>query len=109
VVLFPTMGGAPAAAHLGPPHWLRWTGDGKHLFVSGSFGGVKTYVLPLAPGQVLPASLTAAKNNLSEEELAKLPGVRVIPLAEVVPGPTADIYAFTREAVQRNLYRIPLS
>ena len=109
VVLFPTSGGAPAAAHLAPPHWLRWTGDGKHLFVSGSFGGVKTYVLPLAPGQVLPASLTAAKNNLSEEELAKLPGVRVIPLAEVVPGPTADIYAFTREAVQRNLYRIPLS
>ena len=24
------------------------------------------------------------------------------------PGPTGDIYAFTRESVQRNLYRIPL-
>jgi len=26
----------------------------------------------------------------------------------VVPGPTADIYAFTRETVHRNLYRIPV-
>jgi len=34
--------------------------------------------------------------------------VRIIPMGEVVPGPTADIYAFTRESVQRNLYRIPL-
>jgi hypothetical protein len=40
--------------------------------------------------------------------LAKLPGVRIIPIANVVPGPTADIYAYTRETVQRNLYRIPL-
>ena len=44
----------------------------------------------------------------SEAELAKLPGVRIIPIADVVPGPTADIYAFTRETVQRNMYRIPV-
>jgi hypothetical protein len=44
----------------------------------------------------------------SEPEILKLPGVRVIPLRNVVPGPTADIYAFTRESVQRNLYRIPV-
>jgi hypothetical protein len=35
-------------------------------------------------------------------------GVRTIPEADLVPGPTADIYAFTRESGQRNLYRIPL-
>jgi hypothetical protein len=44
----------------------------------------------------------------SEQEILKLPGARVIPLGNVVPGPTADIYAFTRESVQRNLYRIPV-
>jgi hypothetical protein len=44
----------------------------------------------------------------SEPEILKLPGVRVISLRNVVPGRTADIYAFRRESVQRNLYRIPI-
>jgi hypothetical protein len=56
----------------------------------------------------VPSSLVTAKNFLSEGELAKFAGARVIPAGDVVPGPTADIYAFTRETVQRNLYRIPL-
>jgi hypothetical protein len=38
----------------------------------------------------------------------KLPGVRVIASTDVAPGRTADTYAFTRESVQRNLYRIPV-
>ena len=109
-VLFPTAGGsAPVMTPLRPPNWPMWTGDGKQLFVSSAFeSSGKTYVLSLSPGQFLPARLTVAKNYLSEGELAKLPGVRIIPMGEVVPGPTADIYAFTRESVQRNLYRIPL-
>jgi eukaryotic-like serine/threonine-protein kinase len=107
--IFPTAGGTPVMTHLRPPNWLRWTGDGKHLFVSGGFENrAETYVLPLSPSQVLPASLALTKNYLSEGELAKLPAVRIIPRGEVVPGPTADIYAFTRETVQRNLYRIPV-
>ena len=44
----------------------------------------------------------------SEQEILKLPGARVIPLSNVVPGPTAEMYAFTRQSVQRNLYRIPV-
>jgi hypothetical protein len=28
--------------------------------------------------------------------------------ASVAPGPTVDVYAYIRESVQRNLYRIPL-
>jgi hypothetical protein len=108
-VIFPTAGDTPVMTHLSPPNWLRWTGDGKHLFVSNAFeSGAKTYVLSLSAGQVLPTSLALAKNDLSEGELAKLPGVRLIPKGEVVPGPTAEIYAFTRETVQRNLFRIPV-
>jgi len=34
--------------------------------------------------------------------------VRVIASTDVVPGRTADTYAFTIESVQRNLYHIPL-
>jgi hypothetical protein len=61
----------------------------------------------LSPGQVLPTSVSA-KDFPSESELASLLGVRIIPQSNAVPGPTADVYAFTRETVQRNLYRIPL-
>jgi eukaryotic-like serine/threonine-protein kinase len=108
-LIFPVDGGAPVITHVRPPDWLSWTGDGKHIFVSNSSDtATKTYVFSLSSGQVLPASLALATNNLLEPELEKVPGVRMIPMGKVVPGPTADIYAFTREAVQRNLYRIPL-
>jgi len=106
-VIVPSGGGAPIVTHVLPPNWLKWTGDGKHLFVSGeNEENTKTYILPLSPGQVLPLSLLLAKG--SPVELAKEPGVRIMPMGHVMPGPAADIYAFTRESVQRNLYRIPL-
>jgi hypothetical protein len=108
-VIVPIGGGAPLVTHLHPPVWLRWTGDGKHLFVCGlNESRARTYVLSLSPGQVLPGNIALARNFPSEGELAKLPGVRIIPVGDVVPGPTSDIYAFTRETVQRNLYRIPV-
>jgi hypothetical protein len=108
-VIFPVTGGAPILTHAHPPHWLSWTGDGKYLFVAGSNEKrTKAFVLPLSPGQVLPASLANTNKFPSEAELAKLPGVRILPVPDVVPGPTADVYAFTRETVQRNLYRIPV-
>ena len=108
-VIFPATDGAPIFTHLHPPTWLRWTGDGKYLFVASSNEkGTKAFVLPLSPGQLLPASLANAASFPSDSELAKMPGVRTIQVANVVPGPTVDVYAFTRETVQRNLYRIPL-
>ena len=33
---------------------------------------------------------------------------RVIEAADIDPNPTPDIYTFSREIVQRNLYRVPL-
>jgi hypothetical protein len=108
-VVLPIAGGAPVLTHLLPPHWPRWTGDGKHVFVcAADENSGRTYILPLSPGQILPGSIALAKSSLSEGELAKMPGVRIIEIGDVVPGPTADTYAFTRENVQRNLYRIPL-
>ena len=40
--------------------------------------------------------------------MGKLRGGCVIEAADAVPGPTPDVYAFTRQIIQRNLYRIPL-
>jgi hypothetical protein len=66
----------------------------------------KVYVLPVAPGHMVPEGIVHGLP--AEQEILKLPGVRVIPSGDVAPGPTADIYAFTRESVQRNLYRVPI-
>jgi serine/threonine protein kinase len=108
-VVLPIAGGAPVLTHLTPPYWPRWTEDGKHVFVcEADANSGRTYILPLSPGQVLPGSIALAKSSLSEGELAKMPGVRIIEIGDVVPGPTAEIYAFTRQNVQRNLYRVPL-
>ena len=66
----------------------------------------RTYVVPLRPGRILPQ--IPAAGFRSQEELARLPGVRIIEAADVAPGPTPEVYAYSRETVQRNLYRIPL-
>ena len=44
----------------------------------------------------------------SEQEMAKYPGVRVIEAADIAPGLTDDVYAFSKETTQRNLFRIPI-
>jgi hypothetical protein len=64
----------------------------------------KAYVVPLAPGHLVPESII--RGLPSEQEILKLPGARVIHSTDVAPGSTADIYAFTRESVQRNLFRV---
>jgi len=109
VVIFRVGGGAPLRTQIrASATTLKWSGDGKHLFVQGKGANNldKAYILPLSPGQMVPESIVHGLP--SEPEILKLPGARVIPLSNVVPGPTADIYAFTRESVQRNLYRIPV-
>jgi len=110
-VIFPVTGGPPIVTHVIPPPLLRWSGDGRHLFVVGAEhqSWANTYVVPLSAGEFLPGAIARSKNFPSEAEMAKLPGVRTLPAAaDVVPGPTADVYAFTRVTLQRNLYRIPV-
>jgi len=56
-----------------------------------------------------PYSLTCQAGGFrSEAQLDAVPGVRVIEAADIDPNPTPDIYTFSREIVQRNLYRVPL-
>ena len=89
--------------------FLRWSADGGSIFVSvPSAGNVSghTYVVPLLRGHMFPP--TPAGGFPSEAAIAKLPGARLIDGFDVVPGPTPDVYAFSRLTVQRNLYRIPI-
>jgi Tol biopolymer transport system component len=107
-VIFRVDGGAPLMTRIPPGTRLEWSGDRKHLYVQrlGVSSTGKIYVLPLAPGQLFPERFD--HELPSGQEMSKMPGARSISSNDVAPGPTADIYAFTRESVQRNLYRIPL-
>jgi eukaryotic-like serine/threonine-protein kinase len=108
---FPIEGGPPILI-LGQICELRWQPGGKFLYLSiftgmqsaGATG--RTYILPLPPGKMLPNIPPGGFR--SEAEIATLPGARVIDAADVAPGPTPDVYAFSRQTVQRNLYRIPI-
>ena len=96
------VGGGPPVQLYGQGIRVKWSPDGRLLFLSTG----NTYVLPVPPGRTLPE--IPAGGFRSEAEIASLPGVRVIDSLDVAPGPTPDVYAFSRETVQRNLYRIPV-
>jgi serine/threonine protein kinase/Tol biopolymer transport system component len=88
----------------------NWSPDGRFLSIAGVSNGFipegRSYVVPLPPGQALPG--IPASGFRSEQEIARLPGVRRIEERRVAPGPSPDVYAFYRRATQRNLYRIPI-
>jgi hypothetical protein len=95
-----------------PPCRVLWAPDGKFLYFSFSSGYMsnaatgRTYLLPTRPGTPFPDLPPGGFR--SQADLAAVPGVRIIEAADVSPGPTPDVYVFSRENVQRNLYRIPL-
>jgi eukaryotic-like serine/threonine-protein kinase len=90
----------------GSIEWM-WSPGGNVLSVSaGPVGVNRTYLIPLPPGEALPP--VPAGGFRSEDEIAHLPGARRIDALTVVPGPSPDVYAFSRVTSQRNLYRIPV-
>ena len=97
---FPMNGGPPIPFN--GFTFLSWTLDGRTLLYSG----FQTYLVPLRPGEALPEILL--RGSHSEEEIARLPGARRIDEWGVVPGPSAEVYAFYRGTTLRNLYRIPI-
>ena len=96
------LGGGPPVQIYGTGILMKWSPDERLLFFLLPEG--KTYVLPLPRGRALPEIPTGGFR--SEAEIAKLTGVRVIDGLDVAPGPTPGVYAFSRETIQRNLYRV---
>jgi serine/threonine protein kinase len=82
-----------------PP--LSWTPDGRFVYLK--FGSA-TYAIPLQPGQTLPRRL--ASGVTSKEDLATLPGAKLVSEQEVYPGPDPSTYALMKVTSQRNIYRI---
>ena len=66
-----------------------------------------TYALPLRPGQSLPD--LPPDGFTGEADVARLKSIqRVVDSPDATPGPSLEVYAYSREVVQRNLYRIPV-
>jgi serine/threonine protein kinase len=109
IVAIPVSGGAQARLCYGPCG-IRWTLDGKSLFlsangVSHTFSGWGTFIIPLPPGQVFPK--LPLSGVASEGNAAALPGATMVD-SYAVPGVNGGTYAFNRATVHRNLFRIPL-
>jgi serine/threonine protein kinase len=109
-VLYPLNGGQPV--YLRNDFFLNWSSDGKLLYFAcpkdamSARGRGVTYVIPLHHGEMFPKMIQEGLR--SEQDLAKLPGVQVIESADVAPGLGPDVYAYSRETTQRNLFRIPI-
>ena len=108
LVLFPVEGGTPLITQIAGPARLAWPGDRRHVIVmpNAAQTSSKTYVFPVAPGKLVPDRIVGGLPP--EAEILKMPGVSVIAASHVVAGATEATYAFRRETLQRNLYRIPL-
>jgi serine/threonine protein kinase/Tol biopolymer transport system component len=108
---FPLRGGLPV--HIGAPSLsqsnVSWSREGRLMFLwvasSMELRAGTTYALPLPAGRTIPA--VPAGGFRSNAEIAKVPGVRVID-GFAAPGPKGDVYAYSRETDQRNLFRIPI-
>jgi serine/threonine protein kinase len=103
---FPLAGPSYAEAHIawGPRQFAISLPVSAGAMISG-FGG-RTYVVPLGEGQFFPPVPDGGFRAV--EEIASIPGTRVIDSYDVAVGPTPATYAYSRQSVQRNIYRIPI-
>lgn len=111
IMAVPLNGGSPVPITSGDASTghLRWSVDGRSMFISilsASMTSGHTYSVPLQSGQMFPPM--PAGGFPSEAAIAKRTGGRLIGGPDVAPGPTPGVYAFSRQTVQRNLYRIPI-
>jgi eukaryotic-like serine/threonine-protein kinase len=88
---------------------VRWTGDGKFLYLGLPGGGpsrnFQTFIVPLHPGESFPGLPDAGIK--SESDLLHVHGVKVVDDL-IHPGPDVSRYAFDRSTEHRNIYRVPI-
>jgi DNA-binding winged helix-turn-helix (wHTH) protein/Tol biopolymer transport system component len=109
VVAYPIRGGPPLPI-CRTLCFVSWTMDGKFIYIhlpgtsqGNDFG--KTLIVAVRPANPFPPLPSAGLS--SEADLATLPGLKMVEDV-VFPGPNVSLYAFTRQSVHRNLYRIPI-
>jgi Tol biopolymer transport system component len=112
-LVYPTAGGPPILFSTTDAR-LKWHSAANVLVVNvgrptergaSAVGGTTVAFRP-KPGQMLPDIPSAGFRTA--DAVAKFPGAHVIDSPDGAPGPTPETFAFSRETVQRNLYRIPI-
>ena len=87
-----------------------WSDDGRSFLASGGYGIVNknapTYVVSLPSGSGVPELPSKGVSDITE--FAQFTHARPIPATSVGLGRTPDTYAFVKQTMQRNLYRIPV-
>jgi len=89
---------------------VRWTQDGRYCYIgllgaSDSSADYKTFIVPLHHGESFPD--LPAEGIKSESDLGHLRLVDVVS-GFAYPGPDVSRRAFSRWALHRNIYRIPI-
>ena len=91
--------------------FVDWVLDGRYLSVrfSGSSDAEQraTYLVPIPPGELLPAAFRRGR-LITEAEVAAVPGVRAVLRGDVTFGSDPDTYVYPKLTSHRNLFRIPL-
>jgi eukaryotic-like serine/threonine-protein kinase len=113
-LLYPTAGDAAPIVFSKNDARVKWHHAGNALVVNigrptergASAVAGSTLLFRLRPGRMLPDIPRAGFQ--SSDEIVTFAGARVIDSPDGAPGPTPEIAAFSRETVQRNLYRIPI-
>jgi DNA-binding winged helix-turn-helix (wHTH) protein/Tol biopolymer transport system component len=89
---------------------VYWSDDGRSLYVFAGFGkgnkNAPSYLISLRVGSDIPELPAAGLSNVAQ--LVALKNARTIAAHAVAAGRTPDTYAYVKETVQRDLYRIPL-
>jgi Tol biopolymer transport system component len=86
---------------------IAWTGDEKTAYFDffwGSERGGQAVAVPTVPGKPFPP---LPAGGLTLESAMKLPGARRLDRF-MRPSPLPGVFAYQKEIVQRNIYRIPL-
>jgi Tol biopolymer transport system component len=96
---------------ISPVAQAYWSDDGRSFIINAGAGGKRTmdastYVISLPPGKSIPELPPNGVSDVSE--LAGMNKVRVLHNGSVALSRNADTYAYVKDTVQRNLYRIPL-
>ena len=107
VVAYPVDGGAPLRI-CQTLCFVSWSLDGKFIYLhlpgtSQVDDFEKTFVLQTRSGNPFPQFPSSGVQ--SESDLVTLPGTSIME-GTIFPGPDATRYAFTKQSVHRNLYRI---
>jgi hypothetical protein len=83
------------------PPGVSWSPDGKFLYMKFPDS---IYAVPLHPGKMLPP--IPASGFRSKEEVAILPGAQLIREQGALPAANPSVYAYTKVATHRNIYRV---